>query len=125
MGNEPAAGEGPGEAEHDRQDADADQQLAGEEQLAHRACQARIEEASTASATMVTRSWSTDRKPLSIVAVCCWPDADDPDLALDEDAEQRSVPGQDAELAVHGARDDLAGLALPDLAVSGDQLDVQ
>ena len=75
---------------------------------------------------MVTRLCSTDRKPLSIVAVCCWPDVGlDADVALDEDAEQGGVPGEDAELALHGARDDLAGLALPHLAVSGDQLDVQ
>src|SRR5690242_5368137 len=49
----------------------------------------------------------------------------DPHLALDEDAEQRRVAGQDAQLAVDGAGLHHVRLALPDLAVRGDEFNLQ
>src|SRR6476646_9572978 len=49
----------------------------------------------------------------------------DAHVTLDEDAEQRGVAGQDAQLAIHGPGQDHVGLALPDLAVGGDEFNLQ
>ena len=81
--------------------------------------------ASTDSAMIVTRSWSTDMKPPSI-----WADRHEPSsvhthLTLTEDAQQGLVTREDAQVALGGARTDLARLALPDLAVGGDELDLE
>src|SRR5665647_200742 len=67
--DQPPADEGGGENHQDDQQGAADQPLAGEQQAMHGRSQARIWEASTTSATMVTRSCSTERKPVSTVAV--------------------------------------------------------
>jgi len=75
---------------------------------------------------MVTRSCSIERKPLSIVAVWVCPDVDyDPNLAADQDSQQWGMSGQDPHLALDGARADLPGFALPDLAICGDKLNLQ
>ena len=55
--------------------------------------------ASTDSAMIVTRSWSTDMKPPSTCAVRHEPSRLDPHLALTEHAQDRLVTGQDAEVA--------------------------
>jgi hypothetical protein len=49
----------------------------------------------------------------------------DPDVAADQDPEQRCVTWQDSQLAFHRARDNLLGFALPDLPVCGNELDMQ
>src|SRR5665647_1555404 len=49
----------------------------------------------------------------------------DADFAADQNPQQRRVTRQDPELALDGACTDLLGLALPDLAICGDELDVQ
>ena len=46
-------------------------------------------------------------------------------LTLDEDAEQRRVAGQDAQLARDGPSAYELGLALPDLAVGGNHLNLE
>ena len=81
--------------------------------------------ASTDSAMIVTRSWSTERNPPSICAERHDAVGVDPHLALPEHAEDGGVTRQDAEVAVDGAGADLARLTLPDLAVRGDELDLE
>src|SRR5699024_4863414 len=49
----------------------------------------------------------------------------DPDVPLDEHAEDGGVTGQNPELTVDGAGADLVRLALPDLAVRGDEFDLK
>ena len=46
------------------------------------------------------------------------------DLALDEDTEQRGVAGQDAQFARDGPGAYELGLALPDLPVGGNHLNL-
>src|SRR6185436_18171756 len=46
-------------------------------------------------------------------------------VAADQDAQQGGVTRQDPHLALDGASGDLLGFALPDLAVCGDELNLQ
>src|ERR1035437_1403032 len=49
----------------------------------------------------------------------------DSNVTTDQDPQQRRMARQDTQLALHGARIDLLGFALPDLAICGDELDIQ
>jgi len=49
----------------------------------------------------------------------------DPNVTADQDPQQRRVTRQDPQLAFDGTRSDLPGVALPDLTICGDELDVQ
>ena len=79
------------------------------------------------SARTVTPSASMERKPpVDVVGELLAAGELDPHLGgLLEQAEERGVAGQDAELTLGGPRDDHLGLAGPDLLLDGDDLDVQ
>jgi hypothetical protein len=49
----------------------------------------------------------------------------DSNIALSQNAEKRLVPGQNAQFAFDGASDEHARLARPDLAVCGDDMNLE
>ena len=71
------------------------------------------------SATIVTRSWSTDGCPAVTISSV------NDDIAGDEDPEQRRVAGEHSELASRRAAAHARRLAFPDATVGSDQLDLQ